>query len=204
MTTPHAAQADSGGQARSTSRPRIRPGDRWVFATRVPGSQDILRLRHEVRSVADDGRVTVAVHNLARPHEAPLAQSLDAEMNRLSREFSPGETVHYAPAFAMFRFPMGPGASWSLSVQQTQEPLDPPTEIRIQARVLRWERVQVGAGRFDALRIEARHAVEDVSIDSTYWYAPVAGRAVRGEEVTRSSAGRSELHYELLELHRGA
>jgi uncharacterized protein (DUF2237 family) len=182
--------------------PRVRPGDRWSFATRVPGSADVLRLRHVVQSVGTDGRIAVQVTNLARPDAAPLAQVLDREMNRVSREFAPGEAVHYAPAFAMFRFPMAPGRRWKLAVQQTQEPADPPTEIGIEAEVLRWETVQVPAGRFDALRVQARHTVDDLVVQSTYWYAPKAARAVRGIELTLTAQGRSELQYELLDLWR--
>jgi len=182
--------------------PRVSPGDHWTFATRVPGSTDVLRLRHVVQSVAADGRVAVHVTNLARPDEAPLTQVLDREMNRVSREFAPGEAVHYAPAFAMFRFPMAPGRRWRLAVQQTQEPGDPPTEIGIAAEVQRWESVEVPAGRFDALRIEARHSVDGLVVASTYWYAPRAARAVRGIEVTQTAQGRGELHYEMLALQR--
>jgi hypothetical protein len=187
---------------RDAAPPKVRPGDRWTFATHVPGSSDVLRLQHVVQSVSADGRVAVHVTNLARPHEAALTQVLDREMNRVSREFAPGEAVHYAPAFAMFRFPMAPGKRWQLAVQQTQEPGDPPTEISIEAEVQRWETVEVPAGRFDALRIEARHGVDGLVVASTYWYAPLAARAVRGVEVTQTPQGRSELHYALVALQR--
>lgn len=201
----HPKLQDSSTCNRSGSpAPRIRIGDGWVFATQVPGSGNVLRLRHEVHGVAANGLVKVKVYNVARPDDAPLAQVLDAEMNRVSREFSPGESVNYAPAFPMFRFPMAPGCSWSLTVRQSQQPEDPSSDVSIAARVLRWESVQVRAGRFEALRIQARHGVDGLFVDSTYWYAPRAGRSVRGEELTVSPRGRSELHYELLEMWRPA
>lgn len=182
--------------------PVARVGDEWTFATRLTGGQGALRLHHRVLDRASDGSVLVAVRNIDRPDAAELTQRLDAQMNRLSREFAPGEAVHYAPAFAMFRFPMGPGLSWEQTVVQTQEPGDPPNRVQISARVLGWEQVEVEAGRFQALRIEAEHRSGEISVGSTYWYAPRAGRAVRGVERTEGNGHRSELSYALLSFRR--
>jgi hypothetical protein len=182
--------------------PIVQVGDEWTFATRLTGGQAALRLHHRVVERAADGSVRVAVRNIDRPDATALAQRLDAQMNRLSREFAPGEAIHYAPAFMMFRFPMGPGVAWEQTVVQTQAPEDPPNRVHISARVVAREAVEVEAGRFDALRIEAEHRAGTITVASTYWYAPRAGRAVRGIEHTEGNGHRSELTYTLLDLRR--
>jgi hypothetical protein len=97
---------------------------------------------------------------------------------------------------------MAPGTLWRTTVEQSQADAGPASRIEITARVVRWERVEVAAGAFDTLRIEAHHRRGDVLVRSTYWYAPAAARAVRGRELTEGPEGRSELEYSLLSLAR--
>ena len=183
--------------------PVVRVGDQWTFITQLAGSRDPLRLRHRVVEVAADGRVRTEVLNLRRPDEPPLTQWLDRSMNRLSREFAPGEAVRYSPAFALFRFPMRPGDAWEESVLQTQDAGWAPNRVEIAARVRGWERVEVPGGTFDALLLEAVHRTGQAHVQARYWYAPAVRRAVRGVELTRTPTGRSELGYELLEFAPG-
>jgi hypothetical protein len=187
---------------RVARQPVLRVGDSWTFSTRVVGGGAPLVLTHRVLAIDTQGRLTIGVRNAASPDAPQLMQVLDRQMNRLSREFAPGEAVHYTPAFASFRFPMAPGTLWRTTVQQSQKDAGPPARIQITARAMDWKRIEVPAGTFDALRIEAHHRRGDVLVRSTYWYAPQAARAIQGHEATEGPGGPSELEYRLLSLGR--
>lgn len=184
-------------------RPQPRLGDQWQFATRAVGRDSALVLDHEVRELLPDGGWVVAVRR-AGSSEPWLNQVFDADFNRVSREVIPGEALRYAPAFPLFRFPMEAGQRWSTAVEQRQDGEPGHRIVNVEARVVGPEAVTVPAGHFeDAWRIEAVHRAGDVHIDSVYWYAPRARRAVRGVETSRSPRGASELIYELQSLRLG-
>lgn len=183
--------------------PQPRAGDRWQFATRLVGGAAPLVLDHEVQALQADGGCRVGVRK-AGADDAWLVQIFDADFNRVARELAPGESIRYSPAFPLFRFPMRAGLQWQADIEQRQDG-EPggPRIVRVEARVVAPESVQVPAGRFDAWRIEAVHRAGDVQIDTVYWYAPRARRSVRGVETSRSPRGQGELVYELMALQVG-
>lgn len=187
----------------AVQRPQPRLGDRWQFATRVVGGDSPLVLDHEVRQLLPDGGWTVGVRR-AGSSGPWLSQVFDADFNRVSRELVPGEAMHYAPAFPLFRFPLQAGRRWRAAVEQRQDGEPGHRIVEVEAHVVGAEAVAVPAGRFDdAWRIEAVHRAGDVRIDTVYWYSPRARRAVRGVETSRSPRGASELVYELQALSLG-
>jgi hypothetical protein len=190
----------SSAHAAAVPRPQPRPGDRWQFATRVVGGDSALVLDHELRQLLPAGGWVVGVRRAGS--DGPwLNQVFDADFNRVSRELVPGEAMHYAPAFPLFRFPLQAGRRWSAAVEQRQDGEPGHRIVEVEAHVVGPEAVEVPAGRFDdAWRIEAVHRAGDVRIDSVYWYAPRARRAVRGVETSRSPRGASELVYTLQAL----
>ncbi|GAB4204139.1 MAG: hypothetical protein Fur0019_04490 [Tibeticola sp.] len=177
--------------------PLPRVGDAWVFETRLPEKARGVRLHHRVEAVQGDEIVTAVQGETG---DAPvLRQGFDRQMNRRWREVEPGEALRYAPAFALFRFPLVAGeTAWSLTVQQTQDGWPGSREVQIDARAVRIETVSTPAGRFEAMRIEATHRAGDARIQTVYWYCPQVRRSVRGEEFTETPRGRSALIYELL------
>lgn len=187
--------SDTADHVLTTPAPRV--GDVWVFETRVPNKAAGIRLHHRVEAVRADEIVTVVTGEGA--HAPELRQGFDREMNRRWREVEPGEALRYSPAFALFRFPLVAGqTTWSVTVRQTQDGWPGSRAIQIDARAVRLEAVVTPAGRFDAMRIEARHRAGDALIETVYWYCPRVHRSVRGEESTQTPRGRSALVYELL------
>lgn len=177
--------------------PLPRVGDTWVFQTRLPEKARGVLLHHRVEAVQADEIVTAVQGETS--DGTVLRQGFDRQMNRRWREVEPGESLRYAPAFALFRFPLVAGeTTWSLTVQQTQDGWPDRREIRIDARAVRIEPVTTPAGRFEAMRIEATHHADDARIETVYWYCPQVRRSVRGEEFTITPRGRSALIYELL------
>lgn len=183
--------------------PQPRVGFSWTFATHVVGGAAELVLVQQIRAVEPDGRIRIEIRSPANPHAAPLTQWLDRQMNRLSREFAPGEAVHYDPGFPMFAFPMRVGDRWKTTVRQWQDDPARASPIEVEAGVLGWAVVETPAGRFDALRIEATHRVAEQRVLSTYWYAPRAMRAVEGHERTSGPGGHTELRYRLTAFSTG-
>ena len=183
-------------------RPQPRVGDRWQFATRVVGGGAPLLLDHRLRERLPDGGFVIQVRRAG--NAGPwLLQRFDAEFNRVARELLPGESVHYEPAFPLFRFPLHAGKRWALTVQQRQDGQPGQRTIEVEAGVVGAETVEVPAGRFETFRIEAVHRAGPVRIDTVYWYAAGARRSVRGVEISRSAQGDSELVYELQSFRLG-
>lgn len=191
---------DTLDPARVAPAPRPRIGFSWTFASHVVGGGAELVLVQALRAIEPDGRLRVEVRSPANPAAPPLTQWLDAHMNRLSREFAPGEAVHYSPAFPMFSFPMRVGDRWKATVRQWQDDPGAASLIEVEARVPGWEVVETPAGRFEALRIEALHRTSEQRVENTYWYAPRAMRAVQGHERTSGLGGSTELRYRLTAL----
>ena len=177
--------------------PAPRVGDRWLFETRLAHKPSGIRLLHELER-ADAAGYVARVRGAAA--DAPvLRQGFDRAMNRLWREVEPGEAIHYAPAFALFRFPMHAGLRWTVDVQQRQDGFPGVNRVNIAANVIGPETVTTPGGSFEAWRIEAEHRAGDARIETVYWYSPQVHRSVRGEEHTETPRGRSTLIYELLE-----
>lgn len=182
--------------------PAPRVGDAWTFETRLRGQARGVRLYHRVEAIRSEEIITAVRGEDAQT--PVLRQGFDHQMNRLWREVEPGEALRYAPAFALFRFPMVAGqTAWSASVQQTQDGWPGRREVHIDARAVRLESVTTPAGRFEAMRIEALHRAGDARIETVYWYCPEVRRSVRGEEHTETPRGRSTLIYELLDWQSG-
>jgi hypothetical protein len=167
--------------------PAFKPGMVWTYRQREElRGREVGIVRLEVIAVAPD-RLTV---NLVLPGGETSKERWDAAGNweqvgtnawpwlaRLGGGAS--KRVEFAPALALYHFPMRLGASWVETARAVDPDSGKTTEVKIFSKALSWEGVSVPAGSFRALKVRRSIAPADaeVSRSSTTvtlidWYSP--------------------------------
>ena len=185
VTAPPLAQQPPAGMPASVPAPTISTGDTWTYRVR-DGFTGLPRTdqRHEVTRAAA-GRIEVA-GNVER---GDGSQIYDSEWNWLRRPATDLQTFEYSPAYQAYAFPLTPGKTWRSQAMATDPRDGRRFPVKIEARVLGWERVKVPAGEFDALKIERlvsigywEYMTRGSSMIKEYdWYAPSVKWAVKRE-----------------------
>ena len=184
MTAPLSQQPPAGMPAVVTA-PTISAGDSWTYRVRdgftgLPREEQ----RHEVTSVGG-GRVEVA----GTVERGDGVQVYDHEWNWLRRPATYLQTFEYSPAYQAFAFPLSPGKTWRATATATDPRNGRRFPVRIEGRVLGWERVKVPAGEFDALKVHRTVYLDYFEpmvrgqsiIQEDEWYAPAVKWAVKRE-----------------------
>lgn len=178
-------QVPPAGVPAEVPAPRIVAGDSWTYRvydgfTHLPRDDQ----HHEVTSVGA-GRIDVA----GQVERGDGMQVYDREWNWLRRPATDLQTFEYSPAYAAYAFPLAAGKRWHAQLT-ARDPRDGRHfTVRIDGRVVGWERVKVPAGEFDALKIERfayidywEYSLRGQSIITEYeWYAPAVKWAVKRE-----------------------
>lgn len=189
-------------------KPDIRVGDEWLFLTRTLDDSDHrdagLLMRSRVVALLDDGRIHIDVKNGDAADNPWLKNVYSDQFDLLSREMVPGEAITYTPAFPQFRFPMRTGERWEETITQSQPEWDLHAQIGVSVTVEAKDLVQVPAGTFEALRLLGHYTTPNATVTAHYWYAPAAGRAVKGIEDTlaKDNETRVRVEYTLQSLNR--
>ncbi|MGC8703295.1 MAG: hypothetical protein ACP5RV_10210 [Thiomonas sp.] len=187
--------------------PDIRLGDRWVYVTRTQEEIDCgdpgLIMANEVTHIGPNGEVHVQVQRTNKAGSPALKNIYSNQFDLLSREIVPGEAIQYSPAFPQFVFPLSVGKNWKDVVTQSQPEWELHTKLGVSVSVEAEQTVTVPAGTFHAYRLQGHYTAAQATVMTHYWYAPAAGRAVKGIEDTLSINGvRTRLIYELQSLNR--
>ncbi len=198
----------------TATRPDVRPGDRWRFA-----SHDRLNdaSHGETRRVTAVTRERI-VCELGSTDEAFAAGRAEytREWNLLSRPAlaAPGDSAdednrwRWRPHYPQFRFPLAAGKRWQGTATAANRATDTRNMHRYRAVVLAATAVTVPAGRFDVLpvRFESSVASDDGqsrlawrNVEMLY-YAPAVNLFVRYEQAVTGPDGRAarEQRLELL------
>ena len=187
--------------------PDIRVGDRWVFVTRtqeeVERGDAGLALANHVTQIGPNGEVHVEVQRTNKADAPVLKNIYSKQFDLLSREIVPGEAIEYSPAFPQFMFPLSVGKNWKDTITQSQPEWELHTRLGVSVSVEAEQIITVPAGTFHAFRLQGHYTAAQATVMTHYWYAPAAGRAVKGIEDTLSINGvRTRLIYELQSLNR--
>lgn len=154
-------------------------------------------LEYRVRAVKDD-IVTAEV----RHGEHLATERYTRDWRWREKPMTNLQNYRYNPPYPALPFPLQAGKSWRAYIQASDPATGRVNRVRIDGRVLGWERVRVPAGEFDAMKI--RRVVyagnfdyfrSEESIIELDWYSPGLGMLVRMERSseytdTRSSCGR--------------
>jgi hypothetical protein len=182
-------QSPPGAPAAVSAPATVAAGDSWTYRVRdgftgLPRQDQF----HEVVRVGG-GRIEIA-GNVER---GDGRQVYDQEWNWLRRPATDLQTFEYAPAYQAYAFPLTPGKTWRAQATAT-DPVDGRRfPVKIEGKVLGWERVRVPAGEFDALKVERTvyfdyfvSAVRGGSIIQEWeWYSPSVKWAVKREARAR-------------------
>jgi hypothetical protein len=163
-------------QDKSTERPNVKVGDRWVFVTLRPTVGTKLEYAWVITSVSPTGIE-------GTENGKPLALTPDLNIIESPQEKHSDNRL--------LSFPLEVGKQWSyvndyVLNDQFYGTLHGRNEVSV--AVLGYEKVRVPAGEFDAFRLEAKgnwvspNAPAPGTSDLTYWYAP-AVRAILKQEL---------------------
>ncbi len=170
-----AALCANAAVAQNISQPVLQPQDTWTYRRTTETRPDVWRQVHFVGTVLRNSGNTVLLQNKEVDSPNPPREILINSDWSNFRSLSGKETVVHRP----FAFPISVGKTWDLEFTD-----DHPGNKghksetrRLKYRVVGWEDVEVPAGKFKALKIEADGA----------WTGEVAPRTA-ASIATQSSA----------------
>jgi hypothetical protein len=172
------------GMPAQVAAPEIRAGTAWTY-TLHDGYTKLSRgtLAFHVAEVGDK-TVTVRLSTAA----GESVERYTRDWNWIERPMTNLQNFRFDPPYPALPFPLAAGKTWVAYVRAT-DPLDKRVNrVRIDGKVLGWERVHVPAGTFDTVVV--RRVVyagnedwfrEEEHIREIDWYAPALGLIVRHE-----------------------
>lgn len=175
-------QTPPAGMAAQVAAPAIRMGDEWKYSlhdgyTNLPGGT----LEYRVTAVEGDA-VTVQLRHAGRDS----TQRYTRDWNWRERPMTNLQNFRYEPPYAALPFPLAAGKTWQAYVNATDPATGRVNRVRIDGKVLGWERVKVPAGEFDALVVQRvvyagnhDHFLSEEKITEIDWYSPGAGGIVK-------------------------
>lgn len=176
------ASALAAEQPPPANAPTPAIGDNWTYqyTDAWKGVKGNLS-RLEVSSIDATG---VHVDVLRAGNPAPIGKQLfSADMNPIDRG-----SMHFAPSFARYAFPLVPGKEWTSDAVAENTKLGKQWRYAIKGKVVDWEKVRVPAGEFHALKVivEAEYRGKDNGPDSgngtlveTVWFVPELNNFVK-------------------------
>jgi hypothetical protein len=180
-------QVPPAGMSAQVAAPAVRTGDRWTYVskdayTKLPQG----RLEYRVASVQGD-EVRVEVDHDGRQS----TQRYTREGNWLERPMTNLQNFRYEPAYVALPFPLESGKTWQTYVKATDPVTGRTNRVRIDGKVMGWDKVQVPAGEFDAIVVRrlvyagnADGFLGEEKIEEVDWYAPRIGTIVRQSTIS--------------------
>jgi len=139
--------------AENIAAPSLKPQDTWTYRSTVERRPDIWRQTHTESTVVRSGTDTALVTNKEAGSTSPPRELLLGSDWSRFRSIGGHETVVNRP----FAFPLAPGKAWDLAYSDEHPENNAHKSEKHQAhyRVVGWEDVEVPAGKFKALKVEA-------------------------------------------------
>jgi hypothetical protein len=164
------------------ARPDVREGDRWTYR-RMDYAGRRSTGEYELRVTFAGPKAIVAV-----ARDATKGTETDTSWSSEWNAAVAANGDSYTPDSQTFRFPLAPGATWR-STFEMRRPHAKGFGMRFDrtATVRGWEKVEVPAGSFRALRLDIEGAWERVDVNAsgrsrtTMWYVPEVKRWVKYE-----------------------
>lgn len=185
-------QTPPPGVAARIDPPQMKVGDTWRYAAR-DGYTGIAKgtLEYRVSAISDD-TATVMLQHEARTSDERYTR----DGNWRERPMTNLQNFRYNPPYPALPFPLEAGKTWQAYVEATDPATGHVNRVRIDGKVLGWERIKVPAGEFDALKIRRivyagnhdDYFRSEEQITEFDWYAPQLGHVVKNE----SSSGYYE------------
>lgn len=175
-------QNPPAGMPAQVGAPEIRTGDEWKYSLH-DGYTKLSRGTLDYRVTAVDGDA-VTVQLRREGHES--TQRYTRDWNWRERPMTNLQNFRYDPPYPALPFPLEAGKTWRAIVKATDPATGRVNRVRIDGKVLGWDRVKVPAGEFDALAVErvVYAGNQDGFLDEEHiteidWYSPDAGGIVK-------------------------
>jgi len=160
----------------AVERPNHRVGDTWVYK-RARGDEYSVR----VVEVGSSGYVTQSTTHPG----AKFYRDIHGTITKIEGALAEGSPKNLV-GWKWLDFPMSPGKKFRYRVEGATAPFS------MEAKVLKWEKISVPAGAFEALRIDAcyfNEASRWYGCGQEWWYAP----EVRGFIKRRTPGGWAQV-----------
>ena len=150
--------------------PQFEVGEQWSYNERN-GYNGLLIGNWTGAVVETQGtNTTLAFKGKGQTYEA-IVDHLDGGL--LQEVFPGGQTFSYSQPLAVLPLPIAPGASWHSRTAATDLATGKKTIFNLHGKVRGWERVQVPAGEFAALKV-----VKDLYLGDQEWWRSQTRRTI--------------------------
>lgn len=176
------AQTPPAGMPAQVTAPEIRVGGDWKYSlhdgyTKLPKGT----LEYRVSAVQGN-TVTVELRHEGRES----TERYTRDWSWRERPMTNLQNFRYDPPYPALPFPLEAGKIWQAYVKATDPADGRVNRVRIDGKVLGWDRVKVPAGEFDAIVVRRLvyagnqdHFLTEEQIAEVDWYAPKLGRIVK-------------------------
>jgi hypothetical protein len=181
------SQTPPPGQQAQVSAHTIRGGEAWRY-TAHDGYTGLPRgtLDYRIVSVQDD-----IINVEVRHDNRDWIERYTKDWNWRERPMTNLQNFRYDPPYAALPFPLSAGKRWQTYVRATDPATGRTNRVRIDGEVLGWERIELPAGAFDALKVRryvyagnAEFFKTEERITEYDWYVPQLGIVARSETLS--------------------
>jgi hypothetical protein len=180
--TPLPQNAPAGMPA-SVEAPQVRVGDSWTYQFTDGYTQISKGIYRYTVAAIEAQRMRVDVSHDGNPVGG---QVFTRDWNWLEKPMTNLQNFRYDPPYPALPFPLAAGKTWRAYIKATDPVAGRTNRVRIDGKVLGWERVKVPAGIFDALKVQrlvyagnADYDREEEDIFEVDWYAPLLGQVIK-------------------------
>lgn len=177
------SQSPPSGIPASVSQPQVSVGDSWTYQWHDGYTGFSKGTYRYALAAVDAQRMTVQVTHDSEP---VATQIFTQDGNWLEKPMANLQNFRYSPPYPALPFPLEAGKTWQAYIQATDPATGQTQRVRIDGKVLGWERVKVPAGEFDALKVRRLvyagnqgYFRGEENIVEYDWYAPRPGQVVK-------------------------
>ena len=179
----------------SVGAPAIMLGDSYTFEVENTLDRELSYVATRKITAIDGDRLTVLTTNLKSSRERTTYY--DRAWGYLGSGSGVNDGVSFSPSLKYYDFPLSVGKKWTAQSIETDKKTGHQRQHTIIGTVEGWEKVQVPAGKFEALKIVIKTVVKDDDKISpgtdVSWYVPALRRSVKSELTGLDvSTGREE------------
>ena len=183
VTVPAQAPSSVADSGKMVDAPAIRVGDSYTFETENTSNSKLNYVATREITAIDSNRLTVVTTNAKSGSKR--TNYYDRTWNYLGSGSGDNDGVSFSPALKYLDFPLNVGKKWTAQSIETDKKTKHQRRHTINGTVVGWEKVQVPAGEFEALKIVLNTEVKDADKVSAgtdiSWYVPALRRSVKSE-----------------------
>lgn len=203
-----AGGAATMAQAQSAPAPSIKVGDRWVYNVKsgIGLKTSSYQETREVVSVSGKGGKVKITGKTADGKDFTRVEDYSGPGVIRSGALCFDEVYRFPTPLARVSFPVAPGQRSSKWVDVIAEPGGAKGQINYFFRTRSWEKLNMPAGAFDAIRIDVLMMLDDstpfrnsTNCNFTYWYSPAARNTVRERRTAQYTQLDQQAEYRVLD-----